>query len=194
MVMKGTLPFMFYFVYFAASAFSQPFIILYYQELGFSGWQISILAAIIPLVVMISAPFWTGLADIKMRHKLIMSLTIVVSVLVSAVFPLVKSFALMIPLVFLFAFFIAPVISFADSATLSMLAEKKELYGRVRLGGTIGWGVFALVAGLVIETYGLRWAFWGFSLILIFYLADRQSSPLPNLENLNPCEVISASC
>lgn len=172
--MKRTLPFMFYLFYFGAAVFIQPFVVVYFQELGFSGVQIGILVGIIPLGILIGAPLWTGLADAKMRHKLIMSLTILVSVAIAATFPLVRSFALLIPLVFIYALFASPIISFADSATLSMLAEKKDLYGRVRLGGTFGWGVFALVSGLIIDKYGIRWAFWGYSAIMVFTLLISQ--------------------
>ena len=170
LMMKRTLPFMFYLVYFAAAAFLQPFFILYFQELGFNGMQIGLLAGLTPLVILVGAPLWTGLADAKMRHRLIMSLTIIVCVVAAALFPLTRSFTLMIPLIFLYALFAAPIIPFADSATLSMLGEKKDLYGRVRLGGTIGWGLLGPVAGLVIETHGLKWAFWGFAAIMIFTL------------------------
>jgi PPP family 3-phenylpropionic acid transporter len=172
--MKRTLPFMFYLIYFAAAAFLQPFIILYFEDLGFSGAQIGLLAGITPLIIMVGAPLWTGLADSKKRHKLIMSLTIMITVLVASIFPFVKSFAPIIPVVFIYALFAAPITSFADSATMSMLAAEKEMYGRVRLGGTIGWGLVAPLAGLIIQTYGIRWAFWGFSAIMVFNLIISQ--------------------
>ena len=168
--MKRALPFTFYFIYFAAAAFLQPYIIVYFDTLGFSGAQIGLLAAIVPLVIIIGATLWTGLADAKMRHRLIMSFTIVVSVLTAFIFPLFKSFAPLIPIVFIYALFAAPIISFADSATMSMLADKKDMYGRVRLGGTIGWGLAAPLAGVIIGTYGIRWAFWGNAVIMVFTL------------------------
>lgn len=168
--MKRAFPFSFYFTYFAAAAFLQPFIILYFQELGFSGAQIGLLAGITPLVMMVGYPLWTGLADAKMRHKLIMSLTILVSVVTAVIFPLIKSFALLIPTIFIYALFAAPIISFADSATMAMLGDKKDMYGRVRMGGTFGWGLVAPLAGMIIERYGTRWAFWGYSVIMVFTL------------------------
>lgn len=168
--MKRTSPFMFYLVYYAAAVFLQPFIILYFQDLGFTGAQIGLLAGMTPLIFMLSAPLWTGLADANNRHKLIMSVTIVASVFITSIFPLVKSFGVVIPLVILYASFAAPVTSFADSATLSMLGDDKAMYGRIRLGGTIGWGLFAPLAGLIIQSYGIRWAFWGYSAIMIFTL------------------------
>ncbi len=168
--MRKALPFSFYFVYFAAAAFLQPYIFLYFQELGFSGAQIGLLAGVIPLILMVGSTFWTGLADAKLRHKLIMSLTILVSVLTVVIFPFMKTFALLIPVIIIYALFAAPVTSFADSATMAMLADKKDMYGRVRIGGTIGWGVIAPIAGIIIDRYGIRWAFWGYSAIMIFTL------------------------
>jgi PPP family 3-phenylpropionic acid transporter len=165
--MKRSLPFTFYLFYFAALSFLAPFFILYFQEMGFNGTQIGILASSIPLVIMVGAPFWTGLADAKNRHKLVMSGTLVGVVIVSAIIPLFKDFLPVLILSILSAFFASPVISLADSATMSILGNEKDLYGRVRLGGTIGWGLTALIAGYVIQTYGPRWVFWGYALIMV---------------------------
>ncbi len=161
---------MFYLVYFGGAAFLQPYLIVYFQEIGFNGLQISLLAGFAPLVILVGAPLWTGLADAKMRHRLIMSFTLLLCVILAVVFPLVRFFALIAPLIFIYALFASPIPSFADSATMAMLAEKRELYGRIRLGGTIGWGLLAPVAGLIIDTYGIRWAFWGYAVFMALAL------------------------
>jgi PPP family 3-phenylpropionic acid transporter len=173
-MMKKTVPFMFYLLYYAAASFSMPFIILYFQELGFSGAQIGLLAGMVPLISLVGAPLWTGLADAKGRHKLIMSLTILGAALFTAIFPLIKALAPIIIVICLYALFGAPIISFADSATMSMLAGEKTMYGRVRLGGTVGWGLVAPLAGIIVQTYGLRWAFWGYALIMILVFVVSQ--------------------
>jgi PPP family 3-phenylpropionic acid transporter len=41
-----------------------------------------------------------------------------------------------------------------------MLGDQRQMYGRIRLGGTIGWGVMALISGLVIDRNGIVWAYW----------------------------------
>ena len=51
-----------------------------------------------------------------------------------------------------------------------MLGKDKAMYGRVRLGGTIGWGLFALIAGTMITNYGLKLAFYGFSFFTLINL------------------------
>jgi len=173
--MKKIHPFSFYLLYFGASAFFLPYIVLYYQNLGFTGAQIGFLFAISPLITLVGAPFWTGLADTSQRHKLIMSITLLASIGLASLFPFVKSITAVIVLLSLLSFAGAPISSFADTATLTMLGDQKNMYGRVRVGGTIGWGVLAPIAGLVIEKYGLNLAFWSFAAILfISFLVSQQ--------------------
>ena len=164
--MKKIWPFSFYLSYFGAGACVFPYIVLYYQSLGFTGAQIGLLSAISPLISLAGAPFWTGIADTTNRHKLIMSLTVLVCMGLIASYPFVSTFAAIFVLGSLFAFMIAPVNSLADTATITMLGDQQHMYGRVRVGGTVGWGAIAPVAGVVIEKYGLNWAFWSYAVLM----------------------------
>ncbi len=49
------------------------------------------------------------------------------------------------------------------------------MYGRLRLGGTIGWGIVAPIAGALVENYGLKLAFWGFSALMFvnFFIVQK---------------------
>lgn len=49
-------------------------------------------------------------------------------------------------------FFSAPAITLADSATLGMLGENKELYGKQRLWGSLGWGTAMFLLGFIIDS------------------------------------------
>ncbi|MGD0610532.1 MAG: major facilitator superfamily domain-containing protein 6 [Anaerolineales bacterium] len=158
---KKVTPFSFNFLYYAAGAFLFPFVVLYYQGLGFTGVQIGLLSGMVPLLALVGAPLWTGIADTTGRHRLVMSLTIMVPVIAVLIFPFLKTLGPVLLLMIVTFFFNAPVTSFADSATMNMLAGEKEMYGRVRLGGTIGWGLAAPLAGMLVQAYGLKWAFWG---------------------------------
>lgn len=164
--MKRIWPFTFYLLYFAANASFLPYLVLYYQSLNFTGTQIGLLFAISPLVTLVGAPFWTGVADASHRYKLVMSSTLLLSIGLVVVFPFVKAIMSVLLLVLLFSFFGAPVNSLADTATISMLGDDKHMYGRVRVGGTIGWGVAAPIAGVLIGRYGLSWAFWSYATLM----------------------------
>jgi MFS transporter, PPP family, 3-phenylpropionic acid transporter len=173
--MKKIWPFSFYFLYFAAFSALMPFFVLFYQRLGFSGAQIGLLTGIPPLITLVAAPFWTGVADAKQWHKLVMGVGIVIAVLSVFLLPTFTSFAAILFLIILFNIFLSPVASLADSATINMLGEERAMYGRIRLGGTIGWGLFAPIAGAMVQNYGLKLAFWSFSAIMLinFFVSQR---------------------
>lgn len=173
--MKRIWPFTFYFLYFAAFASLLPFFVLFYQELGFSGAQIGLLTGVPPLITLVGAPFLTGLADSSQRHKLIMGSGIAVSIGIMLIMPSLKTFVIVFILILIFNIFMSPVSSLADSATLSMLGEERAMYGRIRLGGTIGWGLVAPIAGALVENYSLRIAFVIFSAIMFinFFVSQK---------------------
>jgi MFS transporter, PPP family, 3-phenylpropionic acid transporter len=126
--MKKIWPFGFNFILFASTAFVSPFIVLYYQRLGFSGAQIGILTGITPLVTFFVAPLWSALADATRRHHLIMSLAILLGIAMLVVYPLATTFAPILIIAILLNTFFAPISPFVDSTTIYMLGDQKELY------------------------------------------------------------------
>ena len=172
--MKKIWPFSFYFLYYAALSFFMPFIVLFYQELIFTGLQIALLTGIPPLITLFSAPFWTNIADSTRRHRLIMSLGIGVSIAAVLLLQYQDTFGAIFITVLIFNFFFSPVASLSDSATMARLGTDRAMYGRVRLGGTIGWGLFALIAGTMINNFGLKMAFWGFASLMFIDLLVAQ--------------------
>ncbi|HKG53284.1 MAG TPA: major facilitator superfamily domain-containing protein 6 [Anaerolineales bacterium] len=173
--MKKIWPFSFYFLYFTALSALMPFFVLFYQRLGFSGAQIGLLTGIPPLITLVAAPFWTGVADAKRWHKLVMGMGIMVAVLSVFLLPSFTSFFAIFILIIVFNVFVSPVAALADSATMNMLGEERAMYGRIRLGGTIGWGLFAPIAGAIVQNYGLKLAFWSYSAIMLvnFFVSQR---------------------
>jgi MFS transporter, PPP family, 3-phenylpropionic acid transporter len=173
--MKNFWPFTFYFLYFAAFASLLPFFVLFYQGLGFSGAQIGLLTGVPPLITLVAAPFWTAVADAKQWHKMVMGLGIAATIVVIFLLQSLTSFIPIFAIIILFNFFFSPVPSLADSATISMLGEERAMYGRIRLGGTIGWGLFAPIAGVLVQNYGLKIAFWGFCVIMLinFFVSQK---------------------
>lgn len=167
-------PFTLSFLIFATLAFFAPFVVLFYQELQFTGPQIGLLVGLSPLITLLTTPFWTGWADTRRQHRLVMSLILVGAALSLMVLPLLTSFWPVLLLALLFSIFYSPLTSFADSATMFMLAERKEMYGRVRVGGTIGFGLAAPVAGFLVQSYGLKAAFWGGAVLLLLALLVSQ--------------------
>ena len=173
--MKRIWPFTFYFLYFAALSSLMPFLVLFYRGLEFNGTQIGLLTGIPPLVTLVASPFWTGLADSKRWHQWIMGLGIAVTVVVVFLLQSFTGFIIVFTLIILFNTFLSPVSALADSATINMLGEERSKYGRIRLGGTFGWGVFAPVAGFLVQRYGLNAGFLSFCALMLvnFFISQR---------------------
>jgi PPP family 3-phenylpropionic acid transporter len=160
-------PSIYYFLYYGALSVLFPYLALFYQSQGLTGGQIGLLTAVSPLIAFFGAPLWTGAADATHRHKLVALLSTLGVVIATFIFPRVASFGGLILMISLWALFYAPTGPLADSAVLALLGDRRERYGRVRLWGTIGYGIMAPVAGNLIGRLGLNWAFWGYAILML---------------------------
>lgn len=162
--MTKTWPFLFYFLYYAAVSGVFPFAALYYQSIGLSGAQVGVLLGLAPIVTLLGGPLLTGVADKTRRHKLVISLAMAGVILWALVVPFTYSFPILLGLIIYNALLSSPINSLADSATMTMLGEERAMYGRIRLGGALGWGLMALFVGPIVQNYGLVWIFWIFAI------------------------------
>ena len=160
-------PSAFYFLYYGAFSILLPYLAIFYKGQGLTGGQIGLLAAISPIISFFGAPLWTGAADASHSHKLVTMVSILGVVAICFIIPGIASFGGLLLVISLFAFFGAPAASLVDSAVLTMLGDRKERYGRIRLWGTIGYGVIAPFAGTLIGRLGLKWAFWGYAILML---------------------------
>jgi MFS transporter, PPP family, 3-phenylpropionic acid transporter len=158
--MKKVWAFLFYFTYFAAGAALFPYMALYYQSIGLSGAQMGLLGGLVPLISMVGAPLWTGMADATNRPRLILSMMIIAATGAALTIPAAHGFLPLILAVSAYSLFSAPIASMGDSITMSSLGEERGMYGRLRLGGTIAWGIMSYIVGRVLDRNGILWAFW----------------------------------
>ncbi|GEM_PF-809181 len=167
--------FTYYFIFFGAVAAFGPYRVLFYQELEFTGTQIGLLVGIAPLITVFSLPIVTGFADRTNRHKSMMNLSFVMMIVSVMAYPLLDSFVPLLVLAVVLTIFFSASIPLAASAIMYMLAEEKDLYGRMRLGGTIGFSIVSTIIGALVESNGLRIAFWAGGILLFFtFLASKK--------------------
>ena len=166
--------FSFYLLFFAGAVAYFNYLALFFKERGLSGSQIGVLMGVASLVGLFSGPLWSGLADARRRHRLVLSTAILGSVTAVFLFPYFHTFAWFLVLVVMQALFGGPIISLADNATMAMLGEERHMYGRVRLGGTLGWGLAAPIVGAVVERYGLRFNFSIYAAFMLLGLVTAQ--------------------
>ena len=175
-----------YFFYYAALACIAPFMSLYYQELGMNGARIGILSGLIPLVTWFSASFWSGIADARQRHRAVLLLVIAGLWLSVVVLFFATGFPGLLLAVVLYAIFIGPIVPLVDNAVMAILGENKTGYGRVRLWGSLGWGLSALILGPILEQAGLDWAFYGFLILMAVNFVVSSGLPMRLADGVRP--------
>lgn len=165
----------FYFCYYAASSCLIPFLALYYRQSGLSGPQIGLLVGISPIVTWLAAPFWGALADSTRRHRLMLTVTIVGTMGMVALLSWATGLVWLVPIVAVYAFFAAPIMPLVDNSVMDLLGERRELYGRQRVWGAVGWGAAALLAGVLVDRFGLGFSFYAF----IFFMGIGLAVSMP---------------
>jgi PPP family 3-phenylpropionic acid transporter len=167
-----------YLFYFAAMAALIPFLTLHYQSLGLSGRQIGVLSGIVPLVSLVSASVWSGIADATRKDRGLLFLAIGGSWLSVATLSQAVTFGWLLAVVTIFALFAAPVVPLIDNAAIHVLGDRQREYGRLRMWGAVGWGIVASVMGALIERSGLKPAFGGYLLFLACLLIAAYRLPI----------------
>jgi len=166
--------FSFYLLFYAGAVAVYNYFALYFQQEGIPGVLIGVLMGSFSLIGIFAGPMWSGLADASHRHRLVLSTAIIGNVIAIFLFPVFHTFLPFLLLMIIQSLFGGPIVSMVDNATMSMLGDEKEMYGRVRIGGTIGWGVAAPIVGVIVARYGLRWNFSIYAGLLLMALITVQ--------------------
>ena len=153
-------------VVYAAASVLLPFLALYYEQIGLTGAQMGLLAGIPPIMTMIGASVWSGLADATQRHKLVFLLVISGATVSVMMIPATASFLAISLVIALHAFCFMSLLPLIDNSALAILGNQSEKYGQIRLWGSIGWGIGAPLIGPVVSWFGLNWTFYGHAALI----------------------------
>lgn len=154
-----------YFIFYGAIGCLMPYLPLYYQSLGLNGQQIGLLMGLGPVVLLGSGPLWGALADRFNLHRLLLPVASGGSFLFILLVPLVGgSLTGLILVTLLQAFFSQAIIPLLDSAALDIAAWSGTAFGRMRLGGSLGFMIISVFIGWVLTRVDLRWMFYSYSI------------------------------
>ena len=146
----------FYFFYFATIGVLLPYWNLYLQHLEFSARQIGELSAVL-LATKILAPYiWGWIADHTGKRLLVIRLAVFIGMLVFSATLLLHDYWSLLIVLTVFSFFWNATLPQFEAATMNNLGDKKHLYSRIRLWGSVGFIVTASLLAPVIESYGIQ--------------------------------------
>lgn len=137
----------YYFLYFVAAAALMPSLALLFTERGFSGTQVGVLVAVIPLTVALAGPVWGAIADRTGRGGELLWIGLTVAAVAGAVMVNLTGFVVALGVAVVFAVGLAPSLPFADAAALIERERRGATYGALRAWGGVGWGVGGPLVG-----------------------------------------------
>jgi PPP family 3-phenylpropionic acid transporter len=138
----------FYFASFAAVGIFLPYFNLYLLHMGFTPWQIGVLAAMPPLLKILVPAGFGLMADRTGGGRGLIIAMSVATTLTFACFLVTTTFWSVLAVMVVFAFAWAPVLPLVEATTLETVDRLKRFdYGRIRLWGSIGFIAATLAMG-----------------------------------------------
>lgn len=146
-----------YFLYYGAVGTTLPYFAPYLRDLGFSGSAIGTVQMLAPLVAPAAALGWAALADRTGRPERMLRLATLVSLGAALFLPWAVT-PLAVGAVVLFqSLGDRAVVPLLDSLTMEQVRRSPgQSYARIRLGGSLGFAVLALLAGGLLAWRGDR--------------------------------------
>ncbi|MBC2717394.1 MAG: MFS transporter [Desulfobacteraceae bacterium] len=141
-----------YFLYFGVLGLFLPYFNLYCYHLGFSGFEIGVLASVRTLTTALFPMIWGALADRFLIRRPIYIFCNFVSTAIWALFLLTTDFWAMLAITAFYGLFYAPIIAFLESFSMDLLAKKKTRYGQLRAWGSFSFVLIVIISGRLIDT------------------------------------------
>jgi MFS family permease len=158
------------FVY-IASVFYTPFISAYYACNGISAAQIGVLLTIGPIVTILIQPLWAKLSDRTQKRKQVLLLVAAGSGLSMFLYYLGGSFWGFLFTTICVTSFTTAVIPLCDAIVIHLANSKGIRFSVLRMGGTIGYALMAVFAGIFIRQHPSSqfWlSFLGYTVLFAF--------------------------
>ena len=161
---KGSL---YYLITFIGAGAYNPFVFVYFTELGLSGQQVGWLASLSPLMILLLAPPVASLADRTRRRVFILQIALLSTGVITYLLQFPKGFAGIAVLMFCMAVFTSSTMTVSDSL-ISRMAQRNHInYGGMRLWGSFGFAVAALAFGAIWQATGFKPMFSVYAFLFI---------------------------
>jgi PPP family 3-phenylpropionic acid transporter len=175
-----------FFFQFAGIGIFVSFINVYLHDAGLNGTQIGLVGMLASLSGMLGATLWGYLSDRTARPRIILIIGALGTALVGQLYPLAGSFPGFAIIASLFGVFNSATNTLVDSLALSFLGNRRDDYGRYRLGGSFGFVLATSISGLVFERIGLSAMFPAFGLIGLAFILTASFLPSRAVQRQSP--------
>ena len=140
-----------YFGYFSSLGLFLPYLPLFLKANSFTGVEISMILSLIPILKLITPPFWGYLADVVLPGKYLLFISTFFSALLFILLLFFHTHYILIAVLVFYAFFRAPFIPIINALTFSFLGNNRENFSHVRVWGSVGFIIIATTGGTIIS-------------------------------------------
>lgn len=138
-----------YYWFYAGVGSFTPYAALYYQDLGFSGFELGLLTALPAVGTSLTGPFWGMAADALSAHRAILRIVLTIAMLATLALTQITTYAPFLVTLGILAFALVPVASLWDSYAISTSERGGRPYGSLRIFGSLGFTSMVMIMGLV---------------------------------------------
>ena len=152
----------FYFSMFFAWASVSTLASVYMNEVvGLSLSNIGLMMSVLPLISVFFQPIWGGVADVTgKRRGVLQGLMLAAALVTFAITMFTKSYVV-VGLYFMYQVFLCGQGPLTDSIAIQIASETpKASFGFIRIWGSIGYAVGAIIVAFVANQMGLKWSFY----------------------------------
>ena len=164
-----------FFFQFAAVGIYFTFLNVYYKQVGLSGTQIGLINMASGIVGVAGTFVWGYLADRTGQPRVLIAVGALGGLLAAQLIPLVEMFKLAnafwlyVAIGCVGGLMTASTGTLVDSTTLALLGERRQDYGRYRVGGSLGYILATIAAGFLYDQVGRRWMFPSYGVLMLAF-------------------------
>ncbi|MFC0469873.1 MFS transporter [Halalkalibacter kiskunsagensis] len=157
----------FMFFCFSAMTIVGTYLPVYFRDNGLSSVEIGWLLGVASLASVIAQPFWAYMSDKYKSIKRILVLCLVFVIGTSVILFHVESLATIAIMMFIFYCFFSPINPLGESLAQKTATEKKISFGKIRVWGSLGFAITALISGYVLAFFGIENILYPFLLVIL---------------------------
>ncbi len=155
-------------MYWITASLYLPFISMYFAEKGMNTMEIGILSAIMPMAALVIQPFWSRLSDRPGNRRKVLLILTLCCALSAMLFLLTDTFSEILAAAALYAAFNSAVLPVSDAMVVSQSQKRGLDFARIRMCGTISYGVMVLGVGFYLKEHVQMMFFFIFVSFLAF--------------------------
>ncbi len=140
-----------YLAFYTTLAAWNPFVVIFLQQAGWTGFEIGVFSAIGPLLAFLTQPLWGLVSDAWGNVRLLYILLLAATAGSVAVFGFLPVSALFFALAVLMGITQGPLSAMLDSMAVKALQEHSSRIGQARLWGSLSFAIVVLVMGTVFD-------------------------------------------